>query len=471
MNPDEQLRWEAEQRLKPERANPAQSSGQSAKGTQPLSPEEHLRQQLLIQEHELHVHQIELEIQNEELRRATAELEQAHDRYADLFEFAPVGYVVFDVAGIIQQVNLAGCKQLGAVRQQLLGRRLSLFVNADQRVRFAALLARVFLNAEVLEGGWGSGAQQRGEFLMLRQDNVTWDAQIECAALPGGVRPLARAVLTDVSELKGVQREVEQLNHTLEQQVERRTLQTRQLNEELQTFVYSITHDMTRPLRQVQGFSELLAQSMQTQSAQTKGAEPLDERSARYLEHLRTAARHMSAQMNSLMAFFQSSQPLNHHQRVDLNRVIEAVMQDLSAETCGRQITLTVEPLPTLEADRVSLQTVFSNLLANAVKFTRPRATALIHVGVEERGDTYLFHVRDNGVGFEPQRSGRMFGVFQRMHSERDFEGQGMGLALVRRIVQRYQGRVWAESVPGQGSVFWVQLPKVPVAVLDEASW
>ena len=471
MNCEEQLRREAERRLQagvhpPERVGAA-SLNSGLTNPDLTGPGAHLRDRLLIQEHELQVHQIELEIQNEELRRANLELERAHNRYADLFAFAPTGSLIVDEAGLITQINLAGAKQLGAARQQLLGRRLSIFVAEPERLAFAGFLARLFGEPQTVPGSeyWTSAVRHRAEFSMLRMlrpDGVPWDAQIEGVVMPGTEERQIRAVLTDISDLKHSQREVERLNRVLEQQVERRTFQARQLNEELQTFVYSVTHDMTRPLRQIQGFAELLGRNRAA----------LDERSTRHLDFLTQATRQMGEQMSSMLAFFQSSQQLQRRQPLDLNVLIDEVARELAPEWRGRDMALTWDELPTIEADQPSVRAVFSNLLANAVKFTRPRARAVIHVGAEERGDSYLFSVRDNGVGFEMERSGRLFGVFQRMHGERDFEGQGMGLALVRRIVQRYQGRVWAESVVGEGSVFWVQWPREPLPPLeDTGSW
>ncbi|GGR40235.1 sensor histidine kinase [Deinococcus ruber] len=447
MNSDEQLRQRAERRIA---SQPGAGSGQ-----EPASNQWQFAQQ---QEHELHVHRMELEIQNEELRRANQQLEQAHHRYADLFEQAPVGYVILDDTGVIQQINQTGCHQLGAMHRQLIGRRFSLFIATDQRVAFAALLQQLFQTPA--RTAQPSNIYRR-ELQMLRQDGSEWDAQIEYAGLTEGTRPMIRATLTDVGDLKRSQREVERLNETLEQQVERRTFQVQQLHEELQTFVYSVAHDMTRPLRQIQGFSDLL----------TRHYPPSDEKSARYLSYLKLATTQMGEQMSALLAFFQSNQPINHLQPIDLNRLIQGVVQELASEMRGREVSITHDELPTLEADRQSLLTIFSNLIANAVKFTRPRPQAIIHVGVQEQRDTYLFSIHDNGVGFDQSTARRLFGLFQRLHSERDFEGQGMGLALVRRIVQRYQGRVWAESVPDQGSVFWVQLPKNPSELLDDARW
>ncbi|WP_424952957.1 sensor histidine kinase [Deinococcus sp.] len=475
MGQDEILRGKSGESGAAEYRNAREHSGGEQAGAPQMNGAEtaarlrELQRRFEEQEHELHVHQIELEIQNEELRRASAELARSYDRYADLFEFAPVGYLVFGEHGLIEDINLTGCIQLGASRDQLIGRRLSLFVDETQRTRLADLLRGVFqaqdgeasvYQGAVYQGAVYQGAGQRLELKMRGLDDRSWDAQLECLRQPGAGQAQARAVLTDISDLKGAQREIERLNQTLELRVEQRTHHSQQLSEELRTFVYSVTHDMTRPLRQVQGFADLLTKHLRpgaAPDADTQG-EPA-QKTLRYLAHLNEAAAQMNLQMAALIAFFQSSQPLNKPRPTDLNRVIGSVRQELRQEMAGREVRLTHDPLPTLWADGQGVQTVFSNLISNAIKFTRPRAEAQIHVGVEERGGDYLFSVRDNGVGFDTRQSERMFGLFQRLHSERSFEGQGMGLALVRRIVNSLHGRVWAESVPDQGSVFWVQLP------------
>ncbi|GAA4001595.1 hypothetical protein GCM10022631_10140 [Deinococcus rubellus] len=404
-----------------------------------------LQQRFDRQEQELYVHQAELEQQNEELRQINLELKQARNRYADLFEFAPVGYVVCDQGGLIQQINQTGCLQLGAGGSDLLGRQFSLFIGDGQHVAFAELLHSALQSAEDAE-------HHRMDVRMLRQGGHPWDALLECTGLAGPSARLVRLTLTDITALKTAQRETE-----------RRTQQTEQLSEELQTFLHSMTHDLSAPMRQVSGFAELLGRTLQAPDAH----------SARLLNDLLQAASRMNELMTSLTLFFRTGQPFSRHQAVDLNRLVEQVFAELGPERTGRQVRLTHDALPTLQADPLSLQMIFGNLLSNAVKFTRPCSEARIHVGVQEQEDAFLFSIRDNGVGFDARQSGRMFGVFERLHSERDFEGQGLGLALARRIVQRLQGRIWAESVPGQGSVFWVQLPREPVAASSgpQVSW
>ncbi|MGY2896646.1 sensor histidine kinase [Deinococcus sp. UYEF24] len=397
-----------------------------------------LQQRFAEQEHELHVHQAELRQQNEELRQINLELELAHNRYADLFEFAPVGYVVCNEHGVIQNINRTGYIQLGALqpevrRSHLIGRQFALFLEAGQRAAFATLLLQV-MGAE--NSGKGS---HRMEARMVREDGQTWDALLECTSLIAQGGLVTRIILTDVTVLKNAQRDTE-----------RRTGEVKLLSEELQTFLHAMTHDLTRPQRQVEAFAGLLSNSLQT----------LDEKSAKHLKHLLAAASDMGALTTSLTRFFQSGQPVSAEQTLDLNRLMEVIFHEARPQVQGRRVALTHDPLPTIRADRLSMHMVFTSLLNNAIKFTRPRTEASIHVGYQEGAETHLFSVRDNGVGFDMKQSGRLFKVFERLHSDRDFEGQGLGLALARRVVDRCRGRIWAESVLGEGSTFWIELPR-----------
>ena len=412
-----------------------------------MHSDEHLKERFAQQEQELHVQQAELEQQNEELRQINLEVELAHNRYADLFEFAPVGYVVCDETGLITQINKVGCEQLGTDSSQLLGRHLSLFVDSRQRDRFSELLRQAFQTPRPQLGQPASEHRPpenyRAEIQMVRQDGRRWDARLECTALAGPQGLLARMVMTDISELKRAQRETEH-----------RDAENELLNTELQSILRAMTHDLTRPMRQVEGFAGLLGSSLNSPD------HALDEASARHLKHLLMAASEMGALTAALTEFFQSSLPGGSPQPLDLNHLLNRVFQELEPQTRDRQLSLTHDPLPTVQGDRQSLHVVFLQLLANAVKFTALRPEARIHVGVHSTAGHHLFSVQDNGVGFDPQQSERMFGAFVRLHSGQLFTGRGFGLALVRRVVQRLHGQVWAEGVSGQGATFWVQLPR-----------
>ncbi|OLV18637.1 sensor histidine kinase [Deinococcus marmoris] len=394
-----------------------------------------LERRFAAQQQDLHVHQGELEQQNEALRQSNMELEEARNRYADLFELAPVGYVVCDEGGLIGRINATGCAQLGAACGQLVGRHFALFVEADQRAELTRFLDQVFLDLE-------PAGPPRLELRMLRQSGQHWDAQLECTFLRDGAAPLIRMVLTDITALKESQRSAQW-----------HATQALHLHEELQTFLRSITHDLSAPQRQVEGFTVLLAQHLQTTDQMT------DPVTARLLKNLSQAAMNLGTLTTSLIHFYQSGQPTEPARSLNLNRLVETIFHELEPERRGRQVVLTHDPLPTLRVDHQSMHMLLTNLLSNAVKFTRPRPVARIHVGAQVNGAHVLLSVRDNGVGFDSRQEQRLFGVFERLHSERDFPGQGLGLALVRRIVEHWQGQVWGEGVPGEGAVFWVQLP------------
>ncbi|AFD27373.1 sensor histidine kinase [Deinococcus gobiensis] len=394
-----------------------------------------LEQRFAAQQQDLHVHQVELEQQNEVLRQTNMALEEARNRYADLFEFAPVGYVVCDKSGLIGQINVIGCTQLGAARGQLVGRHFALFVEADQRAELALFLERVFR-------GPGADGPPHLELRMLRQGGQRWDAQLECTLLRGEAAPLARMVLTDITALKEFQRSAEW-----------HATQAQSLHEELQTFLRSVTHDLSAPQRQIEGFTALLSQHLQSID------HCVDQTSVRLLRNLSQAAVDLGALTTSLIDFYHSGQPTEPARPLNLNHLVETVFHELEPQRRGRQVVLTHDPLPSLLVDHRSMHMVLTKLLSNAVKFTGPRPVAHIHVGVQFSGEQVLLSIRDNGVGFDPKQEQRLFRVFERLHSERDFPGQGLGLALVRRIVEHWQGQVWGEEVAGEGAVFWVQVP------------
>ncbi|THF68372.1 PAS domain S-box protein [Deinococcus sp. Arct2-2] len=394
-----------------------------------------LQQRFEAQAHTLQIHQVELEAQNEELRQTNLELELARNQYADLFQAAPVGYVVCDSAGTIQQINALGCAQLGSPEIHLIGRPFALFVDPTQRPHLATLLNHVWTRAD---------GPHRTELQMHGSDGRWWQAQLECTSLhtPAGWR--ARMVLTDVTALKSAQQEADE-----------RRQEAQSLNAELQTFLRALTQDLTGPQRQIQGFAQFLKDSLT----------PADVKSAKVLQHLLEAASDLGTLTTALTEFFQSTQPSTHRTQVNLNHLVSGLAHDLEPEWPGREVKLTYDSLPTIWGSPQQLRLIFKHLLSNAVKFTGPRPEAQIHVGVQEHREAYVFSVRDNGVGFDPAQNERLFTLFGRLHRPRDFKGQGLGLALVKRIVQHLHGQVWADSVPGEGAVFWVQLPKPEGAV------
>jgi signal transduction histidine kinase len=246
--------------------------------------------------------------------------------------------------------------------------------------------------------------------------------------------------------------ELEASRLQLEARVEERTAELTAVNQELEAFSYSVSHDLRAPLRHISGFVSLLDRH---------AGRSLDGQGRRYLETIASASTRMGQLIDDLLTFSRMSRAMLVKKRVNLETLVRDVQNEIAAQASGRDITWTIHPLPDVECDASMLRIVLVNLLSNAVKYSSTRPQARIEIGVssQDRDETVLF-VRDNGVGFDMQYAHKLFGVFQRLHRLEDFEGTGIGLASVRRIIQRHGGRTWAESVLDRGATFYVSLPR-----------
>jgi PAS domain S-box-containing protein len=274
---------------------------------------------------------------------------------------------------------------------------------------------------------------------------ISWNS------FPSVDEQLMFAIARDVTDKKKAETEIKELNASLE----RRARELEAANKELEAFSYSVSHDLRAPLRHINGFLELLQKS-------AGGA--LREDAQRFLGIIKDSAKQMGVLIDDLLAFSRIGRaPLNAGP-VPLGAVVAEVISDLAHEASGRDVKWIVKDLPQVQGDRNLLKLAIANLLDNALKYTRPRETAVIEVRSEKRDETVVIQVRDNGVGFDPRGAEKLFGVFQRLHSTSEFEGTGIGLANVRRIVSRHGGETWAESEPGTGSTFFFSLPEKGMA-------
>jgi light-regulated signal transduction histidine kinase (bacteriophytochrome) len=253
----------------------------------------------------------------------------------------------------------------------------------------------------------------------------------------------------DITARKRWEEEIQSLNQELTQ----RSIALEASNKELEAFAYSISHDLRAPLRHTAGFAELLRKN---------AAASLNEKGQRYLTMILEAANRMGTLIDDLLAFSRISRAEAQKSLVDLGQIVKEVVADVRQDTKERNIIWRIDPLPACYGDRSMLRLALVNLISNAVKFTRTRPQAEIEIGWtdQDRGDAVLF-VRDNGVGFDMKYSSKLFGVFQRLHPQDAFEGTGIGLATVQRIVHRHGGRVWAESTVDGGATFYLSLPTI----------
>jgi light-regulated signal transduction histidine kinase (bacteriophytochrome) len=258
------------------------------------------------------------------------------------------------------------------------------------------------------------------------------------------------ALVRDITDRKRAEEEIRKLNQELEQRVAQRTAALEQAKEELESFSYSVSHDLRAPLRTITGFSHIL---------QEEHKDELDAEGQRFLELVNQGAVQMARLIDDILAFSRMARTRMGTELVNMTALAQEVFSELQLGVPGRTIRLVLAPLPEAECDRMMIRQVWSNLLANAIKYTARREEAVIEVSGAMQGSELVYCVKDNGAGFDMRYAGKLFGVFQRLHSSEQFEGTGIGLAIVRRIVQRHGGRVWAEGQVDQGATFHFALP------------
>jgi PAS domain S-box-containing protein len=252
----------------------------------------------------------------------------------------------------------------------------------------------------------------------------------------------------DITEHKRREQETQVLNYELA----KRTAELEAINKELEAFAYSVSHDLRAPLRHIAGFTELL---------QKNAASSLNEKSQRYMHMILESANRMGHLIDDLLAFSRIGRAETHKAMVSLDQLVQEALSETRQETDGRNIVWKIGGLPSWYGDRSMLRLALVNLVSNAVKFTRTRPQAEIEVGCSNKNpNEVVVFVRDNGVGFDMKYVNKLFGVFQRLHGPEVFEGTGIGLATVQRIVHRHGGRVWAEGLVDQGATFYFSLSK-----------
>jgi PAS domain S-box-containing protein len=252
----------------------------------------------------------------------------------------------------------------------------------------------------------------------------------------------------DITARKRWENEIRGLN----QQLARRSTELEASNKELEAFAYSISHDLRAPLRHMAGYAELL---------QKHSGSAMDDKGRRYMAMILEAAQRMGALIDDLLAFSRIGRAETRETMISMGQLVKEVQSEVLQETEGRNLTWKVGALPDLYGDRSMLKLALVNLVSNALKFTRTRPAPEIEIGSShQRSDDVVVFVKDNGVGFDMKYVNKLFGVFQRLHRADEFEGTGIGLATVQRIVHRHGGRVWAEGQIGCGATFYLSLPK-----------
>ena len=369
---------------------------------------------------------------------------------ANLLDSLPDAAVVVDERGRIVHASDRCLDVLGYGPDELNGQPVEALVPESLRVGHERT-RNEYLKCPIPRE-MGSGLELHAR----RKDGRTIGVDISLSPIRSKSRRLVLAVVRDVTALRAArdravtaEAELLVLNAELDLRVRDRTAELDAANRELEAFSYSVSHDLRAPLRSMDGFSRILLEDH---------APHLSEEAQRYLRLVRDSAIHMGRLIDDLLAFSHlGRQPLNKRTVSPANLVQEA-LEDLGKDQEGRRIHLSVKDLPPCEADPALLKQVFMNLLSNAIKFTRTRDAAQIEVGSFDREGAPVYYVKDNGVGFDMQYAGKLFGVFQRLHRAEEFEGTGVGLAIVHLVVSRHGGRVWAEAASDKGATFYFTL-------------
>jgi PAS domain S-box-containing protein len=258
-------------------------------------------------------------------------------------------------------------------------------------------------------------------------------------------------VSIDVTALKQTQRKLGELNKDLEAKVIERTSQMENANKELESFSYSVSHDLRAPLRAIHGYTQIL---------QTEYADKLDEDGRRMMNRVLINTKKMGQLIDELLTFSRlGKKELAKHQ-FSMKEMVNSLSNELRSAEPSRDIRIEIDDLPDTEADSSTIKQVWTNLLSNAIKYTKHKTTAIIQVGAEEDENDITYFIKDNGAGFDMEYVSKLFGVFQRLHSDEEFEGIGVGLAIVQRIVVKHGGKIWASAVPDEGATFYFTLPK-----------
>jgi len=375
-------------------------------------------------------------------------LRQGETRSRSIIESAHDAFVSIDAEGRITDWNLQAETIFGWPHAEALGRYLhETIIPPKYRDRHVAGMKHLH------DTGVGPVLNKRIELTALRRSGEEFPVEIAIWPLPEGNKTTFHAFIRDITTRKEAEARIEKLN----EETKNRAAQLEAANKELEAFSYSVSHDLRSPLRHIHGFVELLQGSPAIQT---------EESSSRHMKVIVKATKEMGLLIDDLLAFSRTGRVEMHPRKVDMRDLLDQAIHELEPEARGRKVTWDIKPLPTIGGDANLLRLVWVNLISNALKYSRPREEARIEVGhLEEKssnGET-VYYVRDNGVGFDMAYATKLFGVFQRLHRAEEFEGTGIGLANVQRIIHRHGGRVWAESQVNGGSTFYFSLPSNPV--------
>lgn len=377
----------------------------------------------------------------EERKKAFAELKSNETRISSIIDTAYDAFISIDSAGLVIDWNEAAERMFGWSRDECLGRQLSDLIVPPQNRAAHEQGIRRSANSDCKTSKF---LNRRVELTALRREGAEFPIQMTIWPLGSGLSRIYNAFISDITERVEAEKNI----HALHSELITNAMQLEQNNRELEAFSYTISHDLRAPLRHIDGYARMLHEDV---------ADKLDGETRRYLDEISEAARRMGTLIDDLLAFSRLGRKPLERIRIDMRALIDNVVLE-NGEAAQRAVH--ISELPSAQADPILLRQVWTNLLSNAIKYSLPRGTAArIEISGLRDGAMVRYQIRDNGVGFDMRYSDKLFGVFQRLHSDDEFDGTGVGLAIVQRIVTRHGGTISAEAELGVGATFTFALP------------